>query len=123
MSAFNWVLINEICPVCQCDATIRCQTHVASSFGGGEDGRFQNREYRLGDKMRWWDEGDSEYQKWRVLGRKDGQLGTRIAEEACYSECTLCSARLYAILRFQDITPSAVLGIGPEKEWPSDYWR
>ena len=122
MGAFNWVLIKEKCPVCQREATIRCQTHVASSFGGGAD-RFQNREYRLGEKMRWWNEADSEYPTWRVLGRKDAQLDSRFAEEACYSECTLCGARLYVILRFQDVTPRVVLGLGPEEEWPPDYWK
>jgi hypothetical protein len=123
MGAFNWVLITEKCPVCQRNATIRCQTHVASSFDGGADGRFQDREYRLGEKMFWWDESDSKYSAWQILGRRDGQLDPRSAEEACYSECTLCRARLYVILGFQDVTPSAVLGIGPEEEWPPEYWK
>ena len=123
MGAFNWILITNECPVCKRQATIRCQTHVASSFGGDIDGRFQNREYHLGEKMRWWDDSDPEYPMWRVLGRKDSQLDSRSADEACYAECTLCGARLYVILLFQDLTPQAVLGIGPEEQWPSEYWK
>lgn len=123
MGAFNWVLVKENCPVCQREATIRCQTHVASSFGGAAEGRFQDREYRLGEKMRWWSEADPEYSTWRILGRKDAELDPVSAEEACYSACTLCGARLYVVLRFRDVAPIAVLAIGPEDEWPSDYWK
>lgn len=122
MGAFNWVVIEERCPVCQREAAIRCQTHVASSYDGDED-RFQDREYRLGEKMRWWDQADPEYPTWRVLGRIDAKFDPRSAEEACYSQCSLCGARLYVILRFQDITPKVVLGLGPEADWPTDYWK
>lgn len=123
MGAFNWVLIEESCPACRRKATIRCQTHVASSFGGGVESRFQDREYQLGEKMRWWSESDPEYSTWRVLGRRDADVEPDSAEEACYSVCTLCGARLYVVLRFRDLTPIAVLAIGQEDKWPLGYWR
>lgn len=73
--------------------------------------------------MRWWNEVDPEYSTWRVLGRKNAELDPHTAEEACYSVCTLCGARLYVVLRFEDVTPVAVLAIGREEEWPFDYWK
>lgn len=123
MGAFNWILVHKKCPSCQREATIRCQTHVASSLAGPAEERFANREYRLGEKMRWWGEEHSEYQSWRVLGRKDAQLESRFAEEACYSECLLCGAELYVVLRFENVTPMCVLGLGPKEEWPHEYWK
>ena len=123
MSAFNWVVIENVCPVCNRMATVRCQTHVASSFGGAADGRFQDRDYRLGERMRWWRVDDPDYPTWRVQGRKGAPLQDDAAEEACHSVCTLCGARLYVILRFEDLTPRAVLGLGPEEQWPADYGK
>jgi len=86
MGAYNWVIIEETCPVCGRKATIRCQTHVASSYGGGPDGRFLDREYRLGERMRWWAPSDPEYPQWRAMGRMDVPL-ERSDQEACYSTC------------------------------------
>lgn len=73
--------------------------------------------------MRWWGEEDSNYQSWRVLGRKDAQLESHFAEEACYSECLLCGAELYVVLRFENVIPICVLGLGPKEDWPHEYWK
>lgn len=122
MGAYNWISVTDRCPACHRDATIRCQTHVASSYDGST-GRFMNREYRLGEKMRWWEETHPDYATWRVMGHRSPRPDSSHDEEACYSECTLCGARLYVVLRFHEASPIAVLGVGLEDEWPSDYWK
>jgi len=122
MAAFNWIWIEGTCPSCRQTATLRCQTHVASSYGGSSV-RFMNFDYRLGETMRWWRKTDPEYPAWRHEGRIRGELAPDCAEEACYSECTRCEARLCVVLGFRDVTPVAVLGIHVESDWPSDYWK
>jgi hypothetical protein len=53
MGAYNWILVDAECPSCASFSRIRCQTHVASDYGG-IGGRFFDREYSLGQEMVWW---------------------------------------------------------------------
>lgn len=123
MGAYNWVDLDATCPSCGRPTTIRCQTHAAASFEGDHRGRFNDRTYRLGERMAWWDRADSRFDEWRVNGRKDGVYPSPLVdEEACYSDCTACKRELYVVLRFADVTPEAVVAIGESASWPSDYF-
>jgi len=117
VGAFNWIVIDDVCATCGRLAKIRCQTHVASSYGGDEDGRFFDEEYRLGERMRWWEPGHPKFVEWRHDGRIDPVDDPLLDEEACYSHCLLCeSDDLVVVVRFRDLTPTEVLGISREKE-------
>jgi hypothetical protein len=120
MSAYNWINVESQCPACGSAAAIRCQTHVASDFDRDVRGRFHDREYRLGDKMWWWADDDSRYPSWRVLGRSDID-DPEYDEEACYSTCRKCDARLCVVLRFRKVVPEAIALVVKEEEWPEQY--
>lgn len=126
MSAFNWILIDSACPICTTTSAIRCQTHIASDYGGDERGRFHDREYHLGEPMLWWPRHDARFPGWRVDGRKTGMassLTTSIDEEACYSCCTNCGADLCVVLEFHENVPTKVLQITRQEDWPDEYFR
>jgi hypothetical protein len=123
MAAFNWILLEQECPACHTVALIRCQTHVASDFGGDERGRFCDREYRLGQPMHWWPPSHPRFMEWRHGG--DAGVATRLpremAEEACYGTCAGCGADLFAVVRFRDAVPVEVRQLGLEENWPAGY--
>jgi hypothetical protein len=121
MAAFNWIEIDGECPSCGRAATLRCQTHVASDFGGDDTGRFCNRVYRLGDPMAWWPRDHRKYASWREDSEPDQPEDQAV--EACYASCTACGAELYAVLRFHEVKAVEVLGVGLEVEWPANYSR
>lgn len=122
MGAFNWIIVDVPCPACHKQVEIRCQTHVASDYGGDERGRFQCREYRLGESMAWWPKEHREYSAWRANGRI-GQLDKgEIDSEACYASCPACDADLYVVLEFDGPCPVKVKDIGLEGNWPEGYW-
>ena len=123
MGAYNWILISACCPECRSQVELRCQTHIASSFDGTADGRFHDREYRLGEKMRWWPETSKLYKEWRDDGLINGPVEGPIDYECCYTSCPKCGAALFAAIRFEDVRPVAVEQVGAERNWPSNYWR
>lgn len=119
MAAFNWILFEAPCPNCHQIARIRCQTHIASSFGGDETGSFCVREYQLGDEMRWWPPDARRFNSWRQeeTGDSDG-LPPDQAVEACYADCENCGADLCAVIRFEKLHPVEVTQISLEANWP-----
>jgi hypothetical protein len=124
MSAYNWLLLDERCPICGGSKGIRAQMHTASDYDGDESGRFHDREYRVGDEMRWWPVSDPRFKSWRADRRRgeplqDGELD----EEACYAECLSCHARLYVVVRFRKTRVERVLLIGREEDWPRDFLK
>ncbi len=125
MSAFNYVLVEGVCPVCDHRAQVRCQTHVASDYDGNQAGRFHGREYSLGEAMRWWDDSDARYPGWRVDGRETRAAGAEAEyiEEACYATCLSCGAALCAVLRFRKLVPECLLQLTNEEDWPSGYLK
>ena len=121
MAAYNWITICYTCLACRREASIRCQTHIASSYDGDETGRFFDRDYRLGERMAWWVPGHKNYPEWR---EEEGlPISSNDAVEACYSRCESCDAGLCVVLRFDDLTPSEVLSCGLEEHWPEGYRR
>jgi hypothetical protein len=120
MAAYNWIHTDATCPSCQEMATIRCQTHIASSFDGDETGRFFDRVFSIGDKMPWFPEGHPEYETWCFEG---DPWTVEDAREACYSTCQKCHAELYAVIQFSHFTPVRVLEIGFQKNWPKGYHK
>lgn len=121
MAAFNWIIFDNRCPVCSEMTKIRAQTHVASTFEGDEQGRYCNMTYRPKDKMRWWDKGDERYANWTLGGnRVIGDTSDDI-RECCYAICSNRNDRLYAIVKFSNLTVEDILEIGPEERWPTDY--
>src|SRR5690606_35681892 len=89
MSAYNWIIFEGHCPVCNTEGTIRAQTHVASSYDGDASGRFHELEYRIGQAMRWWDRDDPRFEDWpadREFSKPDANAGRE--EEACYATCS-----------------------------------
>lgn len=124
MSAYNWIIVSAHCPACGKEVDIRCQTHVASSYGGDTTGRFFDEEYRLGDPMRWWPRGHKKYEEWRVDGRKTNEsLPRKTDSECCYASCPACKAELFVIIEFDGPRPTKLMKVGLEKDWPEDYWK
>jgi hypothetical protein len=121
MAAYNWIIIEGHCPSCKQPAPIRCQTHIASSYDGDETGRFFDRVYRIGSRMAWWPEGHKDFDRWRE-NSEPGQP-PNLAVEACYSKCGKCGIDLFAVIRFNDLKPIAVVEVGLESQWPEGYVR
>jgi hypothetical protein len=127
MGAFNYIVVQAHCPACNTDTDIECQCHIASSFNGDERGWFCHKEYRLGEKMLWWPEGDARHSLWCSNDVIDGKLVEEFVThgdsslECCYSECTQCKAELFAVIRFRDIAPVELVEVGLEKDWPEGF--
>ena len=114
MSAFNWMIVNHRCPKCDREVEIRCQTHIASSYGG-MDKRFHGETYHLGEKMQWWPPEHPDFEKWRVDGcvipcEDDPQFD----RECCCSKCLSCGTELYVVIRFKQNLPLTVLQVSEE---------
>ncbi len=123
MSAYNWIVVEACCPICHENVCVKCQTHVASSFDGDSSGRFHNRQYRVGESMRWWPQGRTNYEAWRADGRIDGPTSGPIDWECCYASCPACDGDLYAVIRFEGPRPVAVERVGVEVDWPKEFWK
>ncbi len=124
MGAHNWILVDGKCPACGRDASIRCQTHVASDYAGDGRGRFFDRVYKMREQMLWWGEGDARHSKWRVDGKAFGDSDdASIDYEACHSTCPVCKAYLCAVIKFERNTPVELLRLCEEAEWPEEYYR
>ncbi|HVB17548.1 MAG TPA: hypothetical protein VNF04_13510 [Stellaceae bacterium] len=122
MAAFNWVRFDAVCPVCRERASIRAQLHVAAAFEGDARGRFCNRTYRLGEKLRWWDPAHKDFGDWKIGGEPGGVLAGTVLE-CCYAYCMRCARELYAVIEISDLMITKIVEIGPEASWPSVYAR
>jgi hypothetical protein len=120
MSAFNWIEASCRCPACKAGATLRAQTHVASSFDGTEQGRFSGRTYRLGEQMAWWPSESPLHAAW-LEGRDPAHRP--LAGEACYAECQRCHAELCVVVEFEDLKPVRIIQVSLASEWPVGYLR
>lgn len=111
MAAFNWIIVTEDCPACGAEATLRCQTGVASSLDGDERGRFCNAEYLLGQTMNWWPTTDARYPEWHVFGPaySSADPSAPFDEDECLATCTSCRAELVVVISFERATPIAVV--------------
>jgi hypothetical protein len=123
VGAYNWIVVDATCPACARDVSLRCQTHVASSFDGDARGRFCHRDYRLGEPMAWWPPDSERYSDWRVNGRTDGDMSDTEDEEACYASCPLCAAKLFVALDFRGPRAERIVVLGLESDWPERYVR
>lgn len=123
MGAYNWIIIKEKCPKCNQTRIIKCQTHIASDFGGDDSGRFCEREYKLGEEMAWYPISHKKYLEWKVNGKiSSNETLEEIDYECCYSQCTNCRVNLYVVIKFQSHTPKKVIDVGFEENWPKDYF-
>lgn len=122
MGAFNWINVEASCPKCGSSTNLRCQTHIASDYGGDSRGRFCDRDYGLGEKMWWWSKSDKRYPDWRTEGR-GGPAESAVDEEACYAKCESCGASLCVVLAFREATPKRVLSVVAEEHWPKGYLK
>lgn len=117
MGAFNFIRIESQCPACKNESEILCQTHIASDYdGNSEVGRFHDHEYKLGQKMPWFED---DYESW--YSHNDWKVSDSVAREACISSCLSCNAEIYVLIEFQDITPKKVVSIGLEHEMPKQF--
>lgn len=123
MGAYNWILITARCPSCSCEVQLRCQTHIASDYGGDESGRFHDREYRVGDPLKWWPQQSPKYAKWRVNGIIGGSGYGDFDTECCYTACPECKTNLYAVIEFEGPRAVNVKEIGFEDQWPQNYFK
>ena len=119
MSAYNTITFSGDCPVCQSFVTVHSHCHIASSFDGDTTGRFSNRVYSLGEKMAWWPESSSKSNDWVQGGNQN--VSSNHIEECCYSQCTACSAEIFAVIRFEKISPICVTSVGLETDWPNGF--
>lgn len=124
MGAYNWIVIEGECPSCGKRTSLRCRTHVASSYEGDGRGRFYDRVYKLRDEMLWWSDGDSRQPSWRVDGKASfGKDDPSIDYEACHCSCPNCKSSLCAVIKFQRNTPLELVELRSEAEWPEEYYR
>lgn len=121
MAAYNWIVFKDLCPSCQSQVDLRCQTHVASDYDGDDCGRFHDAEYALGERMRWWPEPHKEYKKWRIANENDTSAKGEVDAECCYVSCPACGADLYAVIEFDGPCPQRIKAIGLESNWPANY--
>ncbi len=122
MAAYNWIRVSERCPACLAQATIRVQTHVASSHNGDDRGRFCHREYVLGESMHWWPAADPRFEGWRDEGLPSADSSGAV-EEACYADCLACGTEICAVLRFRDVAPVACIEVRHVSDWPREFPR
>jgi hypothetical protein len=84
-------------------------------------GRFHDRIYRLGETMAWWPRTDARYSTW--VSDRAHTATDEHAAEACYTECSQCKAKLYAVIEFDSLRPMRVRAIGLEEDWPEGYLK
>lgn len=120
MAAYNTILVDAECPRCLAHGLIEAQTHIASSFDGDATGRFCLREYRAGQRMAWWPEGDPRFEEWATNA---DPRRPAIVTEACYATCRHCGAELYAVVEFDALVVKAVLDLGLDRDWPRDLTK
>jgi len=119
MSAYNWITAFATCPHCGTEHEIVIQTHMSSSYGGDERGRFFDRCYALGEKMRWWSKSHPKFAEWIVSHAVPKEPDSFL--ECCYGKCSGCKQEIDSVVQFSDVTPVLVKDIGVLDEWPSDF--
>ena len=97
MASYNWIIDTAKCPACSHKAEIRTQTYIASSYDGDDTGRFHDREYKIGEKMAWWERNHQNFAEW--LESRDRNHSPAKVVEACSTNCVECGAELYAIIK------------------------
>ena len=117
MGAFNYIRVSGNCPICKKEASILCQTHIASDYDGNDEvGRFHDHIYEIGQKMPWFADDPETwitYDEFKIAENK--------AQEGCYSSCESCKVEIYVLLEFENITPVKVIEIGPQESMPNKY--
>ena len=122
MSAYNWIEIVEKCPTCGKISNIKLQTHIASSYDGIDNSRFHENNYKVGDKMSWFDKNDERYSLWKN-GNSKNITERNIDLECCYGTCELCNTECYAIIVFEECVISGVKSVGTLEEWPEEFYK
>lgn len=123
MSAYNYILIDKICPACSAKESLIAQTHVASDYDGDEFGRFHDALYRVGEQMRWWPPEHRKHGEWRNGNRKEpDDIPSNEEYECCYTTCSDCRAKFFSVIKFLDVTPISVLDFGQESDWPTSFY-
>lgn len=108
MAAFNYVTFAFACPSCGCPANGRVQVHVAADYDGDESGRFMNREYRLGERMAWFSEDDSDPLDWIGFCEKNSN-GLYVERSEC--GCPLCGETRAVEVEFADRVALRILDV------------
>ena len=85
---------------------MRAQTHIASDYEGDAVDRFMNHEYKIGERMRWFDRDHPDYASWKTWGGE----GSTVVEE-CHAVCGSCGTALQVAIEFTDVSPARVLAI------------
>jgi hypothetical protein len=107
MAAFNYIVADVDCPGCKRRTMLRAQTHIASDYEGDEHGRLMGQDYRLGERMRWFAADHADFDTWMTWGcALDGRV-----EELCGGTCEYCGMKVYVLIEFVDVTPTAVLKV------------
>jgi hypothetical protein len=122
MSAYNWIEIVEKCPTCGKISKIKLQTHIASSYDGTDNIRFHDNNYKVGNKMNWFDKNDERYSLWKN-GNSKNITERNIDLECCYGICELCNTESYAIIVFEKCVISSVKSVGTLEEWPEEFYK
>ncbi|MEQ9073141.1 MAG: hypothetical protein RLP09_04740 [Sandaracinaceae bacterium] len=104
MAAFNYLRFQMQCPHCGQVVEARAQVHVAADFDGDETGRFLNREYRLGEKMRWFSDADE--LDWIGFCERN-PVGALY--ETTTVTCSLCSAESEVDVEFDSLVATRVV--------------
>jgi hypothetical protein len=120
MGPFNWIDVTAACPACGSNATLRAQTHIASSYDGDSTGRFHERTYRLGETMAWFERSDVRRASWTDAADPAYLM---VVREACYGACSSCGVELCIVLEFENAAPTSVVTITRVTDWPTGYLR
>jgi hypothetical protein len=119
VAAYNVIVFEHQCPVCQRSATIRAQTRIAAAHDGTKEVRFSNRTYGLGELMSWYPPTDPRHAAWSAGGRALGSM----VREACYAQCARCQASLCAVVHFRGLRAVDVGELLREDDWPRGFPR
>ncbi len=122
MGAYNWILIDAICPNCGKTSVICAQTHVGATYSGNDNTRFHDNYYKPGDMLLWFDRAHPSYHQWKQ-GNHINVLPDNLESECCYSKCTTCKLECYAVVAFNDLKITQVEIIGTLDKWSETHYK
>ncbi|PQJ12717.1 hypothetical protein CJD36_002935 [Flavipsychrobacter stenotrophus] len=122
MGAFNWIVLIAQCPNCGNCSTIRCQTHIASSYDGPGSDRFHDHTYELGDTMPWFDKDTPVYNDW-AQGNVIVSTSEPTVSECCYGKCNSCNIDCFVVIVFNNRKVAYIESIGRIEDWPEAYYK
>ena len=80
---------------------------ASDSIEQDEFGRWNERVYRLGEKMAWFTEEDEDHAFWMTYGKPVEGL---LPYEFCWGTCPSCAAKFYARIELENVRAMRISG-------------